>query len=690
MPYFDRWRSRSVDRARSQFAFAPIAQPLSVNVNDLAPESGALSQQPLLSAAHRGQEVRSAPPGPAPSNPPPPIPSRTNRPAPPSQTSSRSISRMSGPLFSEREEHQDTGFPFDWYRTHEDRVKRVDDIPNGDFYLDSLADKFGIFNLTRGQLTYVIDNCQKYVDNDKRQRDMYRNLIKEEVDGVRNELTKFQINTADLAKEIALGAQKERILHSTPEDDDLLPPTVFDTFKPSGDGMNSYSQIDKAFKNPSNKLFVGDKDYPVEVYLKRMTAIQNKVGLPKDQFLQVMLNTSSGRAHATIQSYINTDKGIPAVYRALGRLFDYRITAQEAKDRLYYYRAHRSKSIYMVIDDILVLATRACKDYPVDGRSQQLDSMAYEALLRALPCASQERVRENYAELSSTIARVPTFEEITMSLDKFAPLFRTDIQNNGVTERCIVSIHKDHVGQTLNPQPKKSFGSGNRYVKTIVTETDRRVNNSAAATRRESKNSKHPKAKYIIKRPRESRQVLAIEHEEPTPAPPVRALSRVRNPTPATRRTVNEVSVSTQPRESRDAPRQHNDGRYNREQSYRRGSIRDSRYQNTGRREGNYNPRYRPGQNDSYRSDNNKSQCTVCGGKGHLAIDCRAAFTDLGAKYHASSNSVPCKTCKKVFGKELLHAPQVCPWRAKAQELYERGTVQPIGMYRAKFEENRQ
>ena len=81
MSYFNRWRSRSADRAQSQFAFAPIPQPLSVNVNNLAPESGALSQQPLLSPAHRGQEVRSAPPGPAPSNPPPPIPSRMNRPA---------------------------------------------------------------------------------------------------------------------------------------------------------------------------------------------------------------------------------------------------------------------------------------------------------------------------------------------------------------------------------------------------------------------------------------------------------------------------------------------------------------------------------------------------------------------------------------------------------------------------------
>ena len=168
MSYFNRWRSRSVDRAQSQFAFAPIAQPLSVNVNDLAPESGALSQQPLLSAAHRGQEVRSAPPGPAPSNPPPQIPSRMNRPAQPSQASSRS-SRMSGPLYSEREEHQDTGFGFNWYRTNEDRIKRVDDIPNGDFYLDSLAERFGVFNLSRGQLMYVMENCQRYIDNDRRQ-----------------------------------------------------------------------------------------------------------------------------------------------------------------------------------------------------------------------------------------------------------------------------------------------------------------------------------------------------------------------------------------------------------------------------------------------------------------------------------------------------------------------------------------
>ena len=91
----------------------------------------------------------------------------------------------------------------------------------------------------------------------------------------------------------------------------------------------------------------------------------------------------------------------------------------------------------------MVLTTRSCKDFPLDGRQGQFDSMALEALLRALPQKSNERTREIYAEVAAALNRTPSYEEICLAMEKYDKLYRQDISQYGSDNLADANIYRD-------------------------------------------------------------------------------------------------------------------------------------------------------------------------------------------------------------------------------------------------------
>ena len=175
-----------------------------------------------------------------------------------------------------------------------------------------------------------------------------------------------------------------------------------------------------------------------------MISIQKSVGLTEDLFIQVLLSTAGGQPHDTILVHHLCGKSVASIYHTLAKIFDMRISAAEAKEKLFKYRIQRFKSLHHVLDDIMFLATRACKDLPLNEGLHQFDSMVCEALSSALPSKSTERTRELCAEVCSAIERTPTFEEVCLDMDEYDQLYKLDIAENGVNQVPDATISKDN------------------------------------------------------------------------------------------------------------------------------------------------------------------------------------------------------------------------------------------------------
>ena len=243
---------------------------------------------------------------------------------------------------------------FDWLRRTSEKVQACEMFPNGSLYLDSLSKLYGQSELTDDEVVDIEHVCQKYVLNETTQREEYRDYVSKEIQAYRYEI---QRENEEKAKSLILGSRRDRLFHSIQDEADLLPPTNFSVVYQLG-GLDGFAKIEKAFKNPSGKLFTGDRSYPIEVYLRRMTSIQNSVGLTEELFIQVLLSTTSGQPHNTIQAHHLCGKSVASIYHTLAKIFDMRISAAEAKEKLFKYRAQRFKSLHHVLDDIKILTTR--------------------------------------------------------------------------------------------------------------------------------------------------------------------------------------------------------------------------------------------------------------------------------------------------------------------------------------------
>ena len=100
-----------------------------------------------------------------------------------------------------------------------------------------------------------------------------------------------------------------------------------------------------------------------------MISIQKSLGLTEDLFIQVLLSTAGSQPHDTILVHHLCGKSVASIYHTLAKIFDMRISAAEAKEKLFKYRIQRFKSLHHVLDDIMFLATRACKDLPLNEGS---------------------------------------------------------------------------------------------------------------------------------------------------------------------------------------------------------------------------------------------------------------------------------------------------------------------------------
>ena len=175
---------------------------------------------------------------------------------------------------------------------------------------------------------------------------------------------------------------------------------------------------------------------PVDEYLEGLTRIQKIAKLSRHEFEEIMLATTTGKAHSLIMSWLRQSMSINEIYRALCLNFDRRLHPDRARASLSVYKAPKSSTLANVESYISHLAQRASEAVPPGpSRTQVFNIEANAALIRSLPPASLTLATNTHQALSSRMGRIPEFHELVRAMDKFRLTIDSDLKVNGVSEK---------------------------------------------------------------------------------------------------------------------------------------------------------------------------------------------------------------------------------------------------------------
>ncbi|RPI68001.1 MAG: hypothetical protein EHM38_08975, partial [Geobacteraceae bacterium] len=243
---------------------------------------------------------------------------------------------------------------------------------------------------------------------------------------------------ATIAENVSAMADKEINLAAVNQD--LHPPQYFSptdrlvTLSAKKDAHLTFPYRHPKFSgsNPYNKDH-GGPQMAIEEYLDLLTRAQSNCPLSRREFIDVMLATTTGRAHSLIMDWTRAGESIEQIFHLLLMNYDRRISPTEAKDRLYSYRCQKTDSLAKSEAQILTLATRFSDAMP-DGPSKNMimNFEANNALMRALPTNSAVTASNLYHTLCSKKGRAPTFSEFTSHLNIYADSINRDIKQNGM------------------------------------------------------------------------------------------------------------------------------------------------------------------------------------------------------------------------------------------------------------------
>ena len=245
--------------------------------------------------------------------------------------------------------------------------------------------------------------------------------------------------------------------------DYTLPTTFSPTDRLTTLAMKKDAQLTFPYKHAK---FSGtyNKDVPtvaVSEYLDFMTRAQNKMMLSRSEFTDVLLSTTTGRAHSLIVDWLRAGESVESIYHLMMLNFDRRISATEAKMRLQNYKCPKTDTLAKCESNILSLAARASDIMPsVDSRMAYLNIEASMALLRALPPQSTATATNLYHQLCQKRNKAITYSEFTAHLNTFKDSIDAEIRQQGIEQPNSAKRHQQNGrfngnGRRPNP-PNKS------------------------------------------------------------------------------------------------------------------------------------------------------------------------------------------------------------------------------------------
>ena len=167
-------------------------------------------------------------------------------------------------------------------------------------------------------------------------------------------------------------------------------------------------------------------------YLSALNRGQEIAKLSRKEFLNIMLGSTTGRAHMLLIDWIANDETVEEVYFNMITNFDVRSTAEESKQRLSTYKAYKTSNLAKVIADVMNLAGRAATIYPIGPSRQAFYNIeGVNTLIRCLPTASSHTANNIFHSLTADLNRAATLTELSKALAVFRHTIDLDLKQHG-------------------------------------------------------------------------------------------------------------------------------------------------------------------------------------------------------------------------------------------------------------------
>ena len=342
-------------------------------------------------------------------------------------------------------------YTFAWLLKNDEYVFKVSQRPAGNLLLIGQIQAKGNLPLSMDEIATLKASCKAFIEAEEEEKRNLQLLLD------RN-LVIAEAKARDVYQQKTLDGMYFKIN----ENQDLVPPEKF-TGTQKMKTVDDKNKVDKAFK--MTKTFSGKHtDMTLPEYLTHLTYAQNCVDLSEEDFLRVMLSTSTGEAHALIKSQIEVGRRATEVYDTLTGTYDDRIPIHEAGDKLKAYVASKNKTFAEIQGDITRLASRASQAIPNPGRAKHYDHLAYTSLCKALPYESHTKTLDVYRELSSALRDTPDFNQLCKGLSRYEKVINLDVKRNGADTVPDTKLIRSRATEAKTGFKQKSKFNKNRSI----------------------------------------------------------------------------------------------------------------------------------------------------------------------------------------------------------------------------------
>ncbi len=449
-------------------------------------------------------------------------------------------------------------------------LKLVEDLTN-------LARKTGIKQMA----TNIDDFCTSFHNSVRLERDRTSDIIENSNQDIEMSLIKKELNSHKINASIE-------------------PPNYFSP-TPTINSTQRQLEVQKLFPKPGR--FSGtnrDGSMGVVEFLRSMVSAQNQCGLSEEEFINRLLDSSTGPAHDLILEWKMNGMDSAGIFHNLLLNYDRRLSAEEARNQLIGYRVPKNSTLASAEAHIVKLIGRAATAMPTGPtRNDYYNLEGCNALIRALPPYSSQQACQIYNNLTAKLGRACTLLELSQGLNLHRTNIDKDIKHNGASD-----FIKKRFGRNLNNFQKPRYTA---YMMGSQTTQN-------AWPRPNSSNN--------------------------TQYPPIQRQNNI----------VPRQSYRTNYRQN-GANRMYQNNRYQfKSQTPYSNTIRSPR--------GRAGPNRRP-----FRPFNNIKKCILCGYRSHETKDCNNMKDDQGNTKTIIPMQGTCPKCPNFITPRLHHPETMCPFR---------------------------
>ena len=385
--------------------------------------------------------------------------------------------------------------------------------------------------------------------------------------------------------------------------------------------ISAHARSDAIRVFPTKTKFNGTENnngMNIHEFLSLVNAAQKQMNLSREEFLEFLLMTTTGKPHVLIKDWSENGNDIESIYYNLFVHYDMRMSPETAREKLFAYKARKNSSLSKVTSDIMQLALRAACVHPQGlARTACYNNDAIQSLIRSLPPMASDTASNKYYTLTSWLNRPATFVELSRALAINTHVIDAEIAKSGVAPSSFANKLQ---GKNNGMNYKNKKPAPQQAIYAVNTRDGQQAGPVAQPTRGKNK-----------------QQIQGAQAFYTQPPPPLPANVRGRGG--------NNVS---------------------------RGNARGGFGNRGGAGNGNRNSNGysgNRGNNGNKRGGNrfgnkSKNYCSLCGFRDHLATEgCPNIQDDQGKilSVHPSQNT--CPDCPPNVQPRLNHSAAYCPFR---------------------------